>query len=564
MGPRPPPGPPPGVRPTMAPAARGPRPVPLQARGGRGKGGYGQPPPPGHPPPLHHGGPCAPVFEPAFLSGPKRGFQPVTAHFYNEEAGQYGTAIPPWMGGVARKRRLELSHERGLPHPGIAPCFMGSHKPPPPPPGFGAPPGGGGPGIAAARRALPGGPTPASAKLRAAQRAAPAPPEWEGGGEVAPNTVRWMTLNESSTIVQAGLPDLAPAIVWDANLQSTFSSSKNILYDLLGESADSEVQVTHDPDWVTYPEVGEALKILCGEDQCICVATCPSQAKWAVGGGNNWKKREQAAKLSLCIALAANAEDLSTVSARYPEFAAICESAGITTDSMDPAAAAKAAAAVAAEEAAWAKTGKRRKKKAAAPEEGEDGAELPPPAPDVPVVEEPPAGADEAAPGDDVLPAKLPRDVPAWLTLQPDGVPDVIEALATDALVVATDLTSRKGLYNSTDSVLAALAGEHAGEVQFHDDAEWKNYPGVGDALKQLSKGEECMTVAVCMPKAVWAVGVGMKGKCRYSAAKLALATAMALQQHDLGEEEVDLSEFSHFQEFVDEARESRQQKLGF
>jgi len=180
--------------------------------------------------------------------------------------------------------------------------------------------------------------------------------------------------------------------------------------------------------------------------------------------------------------------------------------------------------------------------------------------PDLPA----PAEAEEAASGDDSLPAKLPRDVPAWLTLQPDGVPDIIEALATDALVVATDLTSRKGLYNSTDSVLAALAGEHAGEVQFHDDAEWKNYPGVGEALKQLSKGEECMTVAVCMPKAVWAVGVGMKGKCRYGAAKLALATAMALQQHDLGEEEVDLSEFTHFSEFVDEARESRQQKLGF
>lgn len=529
--------------------------MPVQARGARGKGpppgyGFGQPPPP-----PHYGGPHAPVFEPAFLSGPKRGFQPVTAQFYNEEAGQYGTAIPPWMGGVARKRRLEMSHERNLPHPGIAPCFMGSHKPPPPPPGYGVPAG-----PAPPRGAPPAGPTLANAKPRAARKAAPVPARAPPELEVPSTTVRWMTLNESSSIVQAGLPDLAPAIVWDAGLQNTFSSSKNILYDLLGDSADSEVQVTHDPDWETYPEVGEALKIICGEDHCICVATCPSQAKWAVGGGNNWKKREQAAKLSLCIALAANAEDLSTVSARYPEFAAICESAGITTDSMDPEAAARAAAAVAAEEAAWAKTGKRRRKKAAVPEDGEDDVEFPPPVPDLPVAEAPA----QAAPGDDSLPAKLPRDVPSWLTLQPDGVPDVVEALATDALVVATDLTSRKGLYNSTDSVLAALAGEHAGDVQFHDDAEWKNYPGVGDALKQLAKGEECMTVAVCMPKAVWAVGVGMKGKCRYGAAKLALATAMALQQLDLGEEEVDLSEFTHFQEFVDEARESRQQKLGF
>merc|ERR1711972_65638 len=69
-----------------------------------------------------------------------------------------------------------------------------------------------------------------------------------------------------------------------------------------------------------------------GEDHPICVAICPSQQKWAVGAAGNWKKREQAARLALCVALAANVEDFSVLARSQPEFTRFCEASGIATD----------------------------------------------------------------------------------------------------------------------------------------------------------------------------------------------------------------------------------------
>merc|ERR1712050_252203 len=68
------------------------------------------------------------------------------------------------------------------------------------------------------------------------------------------------------------------------------------------------------------------------DDYGFCIAVCPSQAKWAVGIASKGKFREQAARLSLCLALAANIEDFSNLAARNPEFTAFCELSGIATD----------------------------------------------------------------------------------------------------------------------------------------------------------------------------------------------------------------------------------------
>merc|ERR1719215_2267366 len=68
------------------------------------------------------------------------------------------------------------------------------------------------------------------------------------------------------------------------------------------------------------------------EDCSICIALCESQAKWAIGMAGGTKFREQAARLSLAVALAANLENFDKLSRQWPEFTRFCETSGIATD----------------------------------------------------------------------------------------------------------------------------------------------------------------------------------------------------------------------------------------
>merc|ERR550525_1068555 len=146
---------------------------------------------------------------------------------------------------------------------------------------------------------------------------------------------------------------------------------------------------------------------------------------------------------------------------------------------------------------------------------------------------------------------KLPRDTPFWIELQPDEAPE--------ALVVSSDGKTRKALYSNADKAIELMIGEQEkSEVEFHDDANWENFPMIGTRLTLKAPHEECMTVAVCQSRDVWAVGVSMQSKNRHQAAKLALATSLALKLVDMGEE-LDLSEIPSIEEFIEEARRTRE-----
>merc|ERR1712232_99128 len=120
------------------------------------------------------------------------------------------------------------------------------------------------------------------------------------------------------------------------------------------------------------------------------------------------------------------------------------------------------------------------------------------------------------------------------------------------AIAVSTE-GKKKPVYTQAQAVLAHLLEDEIDSVEYLDDVDWKAYPQVGAALKQIATAEECFTIAVCPAHGVWALGVGMRSANRFNAAKIALATSLAISRQESGEE-IDLSGFQTFQDFVDEA----------
>jgi len=325
-------------------------------------------------------------------------------------------------------------------------------------------------------------------------------------------------LPEGSFLTEGGiLSSSGVAIYFDKRMSTYTSSASNILSDLVAD-IESEVQLQHDADSEQFPEIGEALKAIGQEEGAMTVAFCHGQGVWAVGLGGPWKRRETIAKLALCVALVEKSEKADEIFQQYPEFAEYCGAPG----------AAK----------------KKKPKKAAKPVPKKAAVQpMPARAPFVPA----------QAPVDS---GSLPRDVAMWIRLPgSEPAPEQLEGLASEALAICTDGTKRKGLYSSADRVLSELVGDIEAEVQFHDDCNWVLFPTVGAGLKEIAKEEVCMCVAVCPSKMAWAVGVGMKGKSRYAAAKAAIAATIHLQATALGEELPELSEGSALLDFVNEAQ---------
>merc|ERR1712039_880090 len=154
------------------------------------------------------------------------------------------------------------------------------------------------------------------------------------------------------------------------------------------------------------------------------------------------KKREQAARLSLAVALAANLEDFSKLRGR-PEFTRYCETSGIATDTdigagmdVDPEPARPA-----------------KKQKAASGE-----AKPKPAAQDL---------------------AKLPRETPMWIVVE-DELPDALSPYTPEALAVCTDANKRPGLYNAAEKALAALVDDPEG-IEYIDDFNWETFGAARD-----------------------------------------------------------------------------------
>lgn len=402
-------------------------------------------------------------------------------------------AAPSFIGGAARKRKLAIAGEKGLLGPGYNP----------------------------ARAAAPvsGGLRPSPSLKKAAQ-----PPPRAAVGPTS--GAKWIQVGEDSPLVlEQSLPQLAPAIIHAPEIQTLLSSAGNLLWDIAGETA-GEIELTHDADWTLFPDVGEAMKAAGGEVQPLCIAVCASQGKWAIGAGGQWKKREQAARLALCIALAANIDDFGALAASQPEFTMFCESSGIATDTN-------------LAHHAHAEPEFRAESPLAAKKQKVTSTAM----------ESPKAVAM-------VDGAKLPRETPIWICVE-EQLPDALESMTPEALAVCTDGVHRKGLYTAADRALAVLLEDPAA-VEYMDDYNWETFGAVGSALMKIASEQECMCVAVCPAKELWAVGVGMKGKSRLASAKLAMATSLAIRAADEGEE-VDLSECPSIIEFVEEARAARE-----
>jgi len=430
--------------------------------------------------------------------------------------------IPAFMGAASRKRKHEIAAEMGL-----IPKLGHSHMPQQ---------RGGGMGM---RR------TPPSAAPQLGGRAAP------GGGAAAARAapaaamagakeaVKWLNLPPGSQFAAMGMPELGPCVFQEEVIKDMLANSAHILNEFTIDL--EQVVFQHDSDWDTYPEVAEAIKSQAGQELPLCVAICEEKAIWAVGAATGWKKREQTAKLALCVALAANLDDFEKLAKSQPEFTQLCEAVGIQTGASFAAPAAKKARGA-------------MKKPQAQPYDPEEQ----------PVVSRAPAkggkaGGGKAAGGKGKAPKDNDgRDVPVWLNLEGQDLGAPLDSLMTEVIALANNGTGRRNLYFSADAALAHFIGEDLiDQVQYIEDPDWENFPVVGAAIKEAMGKEECMTIAVLEPACCWAVGVGMKGKNRQVAAKVALAATMAIQTADVGEA-MGFEDFPDLQEFVEEARKVR------
>lgn len=172
----------------------------------------------------------------------------------------------------------------------------------------------------------------------------------------------WINVDASSQMVLEGYPAMAPVVLGTPEIQPLMSAANNLLYDLAGD-ATSEVILNDDTDWSAHPEVGHALRVIGQEEVSMCIAVCPGLGCWAVGLASQKKKREQAARLALCLALAGNADRLEEVCSQTEGFKELCESAGlITEDSPSKKTWSRPAQAKAAATPAWQSNGWGEKK----------------------------------------------------------------------------------------------------------------------------------------------------------------------------------------------------------
>jgi len=374
-----------------------------------------------------------------------------------------------------------------------------------------------------------GGDAARPTKRSKAQNYSQGPPPRTAALAVGPSPVTWITLAEGSGLINEGLPALAPLLQYNSDLQQLLSQSQNILYELNG---DEPVTLTHDTEGGMFPEVVQAAMEQGLEIMSICVAMCPSEGLWAVGMGGKWKQREQAARMALCLAIAANTENidnLNKVSANFPDFVVLCDGANIEMGPEEP-------------------HGHMTSMQQPPPSRGRRAHSTP---------SLPPTIAQDVNNGMQPK-GTLPRDTPFWIEISGDEAPEVLMTLPPEALVVSTDGKTRRALYTNADKAITLLLGEDKDEIEFHDDANWENFPMIGARLTEIAPAEECMTVAVCSSRDVWAVGVSMQSRNRLNAAKLALATSLALKLEETGED-CDLSEVPSIEEFVEEARRARE-----
>jgi len=130
----------------------------------------------------------------------------------------------------------------------------------------------------------------------------------------------------------------------------------------------------------------------------------------------------------------------------------------------------------------------------------------------------------------------------------------LIETMPAETLMlISAEEGSRKGLYAHVDKILAQFVSKE--DIEYVDDPDWVQFPEVASALTEAGYNikDHCLNVAVCGVASVWAAATGNKWKSRNAAAKVALATMLALRAADSGEAP-DTSSFPEFEAFIEEA----------
>merc|ERR1719188_294134 len=83
-------------------------------------------------------------------------------------------------------------------------------------------------------------------------------------------------------------------------------------------------------------------------------------------------------------------------------------------------------------------------------------------------------------------------------------------------------------IFSSSAFVLGDIVGDISTEVEIVHDADWEQYPDIGQVVQQATGEEHCFAVAVCASQAKWGIGLASGHKGRENAAKLALAVSLA------------------------------------
>jgi len=372
--------------------------------------------------------------------------------------------------------------------------------------------------------------------------------------------VLWLGLGRECSLVQQGFPGRVAVCEYQKG-DTIFSSSAYLLSDIFGDALDGEVSLVHDDNWKLFPEIAKAIKLASGDEHCIAVATCPNLGKWAIGCANGWKGRESAARVALAVALCAEDPTLkSRLTMQYPQFRMLWKSVDLAKGAGGGAASggrafgggacgARAgygggcgyggcgtggasggasgaggagrvlATPLAAQRGGYGGGGCRggivRGGAGAAPQ----GAQLryrP---------QDPPEETGFVDMGG--LPTPDPSVyAPAahWLTVPAES--RLVQAGFADTGPCITYSKAMSEFFGTAHSILGELV--EPTDVVIDDDPDWKVFPEVGRAAKQVGAEENCYAVASCASHGVWAVGMGAGWKARESAVRLALALPVA------------------------------------
>jgi len=326
----------------------------------------------------------------------------------------------------------------------------------------------------------------------------------------------WITLRQASQITAEGFPPEAPALTYD-KAATLFSSAHHILQELVGDIS-AEVQIVHDPDWEQFPEVVAAVREAGAQDNCVGIATCPNEGKWAVGLAGGWQGRERAAKAALALSIAAGTDRVAMLAANYPEFASLCVDAGILPAGCGA--------------PSWSSSWSMSQGKGGGGGKGGGNSwggggnswgggggkggggkqqQMYEPEPSMPMA---PTDAPSAPPV-------------CWLTVDLNS--KLAEAgFPPDGPAASYDKTFGEA-FRTAHHVLAELVGgDVSGSVQFTHDPDWAEFPEVGKALKDSGAEENCFCVATVPAAGKWAVGLANGWKNREAACKLSLCLALA------------------------------------